>query len=40
VGHDVGHFYARATRVDRIEALGAVLFERIAELFTAPSGRR
>ena len=40
VGHDVGHFYARATTVPRIEALGTVLFDRVAELFTTPPGRR
>ena len=40
VGHDVGHFYARATAVRRIEDLGAALFDRIAGLFTAPPRRR
>jgi cobaltochelatase CobT len=40
VGHDVGHFYARATTVPRIEALGTVLFDRVAELFTTPPSRR
>ncbi len=40
VGHDVGHFYAQATTVQRIEALGTVLFDRVAALFTARPGRR
>lgn len=40
VGHDVGHFYARAATVNRIEALGTVLFDQLADLFTPRRDRR
>ncbi|MDE2294486.1 MAG: cobaltochelatase subunit CobT, partial [Gammaproteobacteria bacterium] len=40
VGHDVGHFYARAVTVHRIEALAPALFDQVAALFTAPARRR
>lgn len=39
VGHDVTHFYTRATAIRTVEELGSVLIERLTDLFTVRSAR-